>query len=803
MTRWLLALGTVLALGVALWPIHQYRPELGGRDEILAYELSGERGVNSLIPGGVQEIAISSWLVMPERVVHNPYESHAYEVRVRVELASGAPLVDRRFELVSRISGDPRLPVSEGRFAARVAESDEWVTDGRTIRINTSELGGRAGKLRVLAPGSHGGSVLVRLSYAERRSALERALLERTLQPEQRRQVVGNRAALGFSDLPLTAREQALETWERRLTAEGRSGIDFMVRRLLIGNFRAAAEVDAPAVGFGVGRQRPALLNVRGGLELWVEGTLGTTVFLQDEAREPEWQTIGASSRVHFVLASQGPRSIAVWSEPAANLRFWASKGAKGQILGSPGLLERGEQLELVPDYRFQRFWDLDPNQPLRYESEMGQGAFGVVLRGAAADSATEAKADVSVRWEGPKGRILEHSDALELTLPVSGAASAEDITLSDTEARLLLPPQGARAMLLTGSTATAVSVWVQEPFVPGGVLEPAYRDELGSGRVWKSAPFEQRATATLLPDGSLELTRAGRSSSVRVLPRIATEEPAIGDPEERVLRPRGATASRHIYRKALHIGGTPLPEQGWLLFETGQEKSIVVAASESALVPIELSYRTCAAALGERFTVALDGERTFEQPLLSTMGTVILQVAAGQHRLRVDGIGACGSALVQVAPAETGPILKRQSVYQLRRGRDLHVPFVRQHGQLGSIVLMVVSEGEAAHYSIGYEFARGAVRRRTGVFARRITELEGTLVGSTGGQERTSLSQADVSLGEREGKDFLGKEVIRLGDDLAVGEQELVLRSRADLPLWVRAVWVGRVSDESGSQPR
>src|SRR5439155_20421271 len=53
-----------------------------------------------------------------------------------------------------------------------------------------------------------------------------------------RRRLVEMRAALGYYDVDEGRRRDAIDHWMRRIDAAGREGIDYAVRRLLLGTLR-------------------------------------------------------------------------------------------------------------------------------------------------------------------------------------------------------------------------------------------------------------------------------------------------------------------------------------------------------------------------------------------------------------------------------------------------------------------------------------------------------------------------------------------------------------------------------------
>lgn len=796
MTRWLVVLLTVFLLGFALWQVKDYAGDRSAADEILAYELASPQGVTVLITGGTEEVVLTSWLVVPQQEVHNPFDGYAYEVHAELVLPSGEKLVERRFEIGSRVSGDPAEPISVGKFAARLTESDEWVTDGRTTRLNISELGNRAARLRVWTPDVGGRSrVLVRLAYEEPRGRIERAILERTLLPAQRRRVVGNSSALGFEDLPDSARSKALASWGRRLTAEGRAGRDFEARRLLIGDFRAELEDEEAEAGFDIGPSNRAIINLRGKVELSVEGQPGSKIFLQEDDRPPHPQVIGSSARLLFSLRDERPRSAIVWSEEPTRVQFGLPVTSREQLLGRPRTSERAGRVDVIPDYRFQRYWRLSPDEPLRFEVAEEQRVFGVIVRGLSETGASEVPVTVAVKWETEGA--FDEGDQLKAALPVLGFESAQSLAVSEPERTVLLPPKSARSVLLTGSDTTMVSVWVPEPFMPTSVPDPAYLEQLGARRVWRQAPVQQRATATVLPARALSLLKGERGVSVRVQPRIDNLRSSEGDTiEERALQPAGSTTKRRLYKKSWHLAGSAFSQNAWLSVQEGTAVSVVNRASQSRSERIAGVYRTCAEQLGGRWQVIVDGKPILERPVTATAGSFSFDIPPGTHDLRIDGFGSCGTVLVHVEPAVNSAILTRQTVHEVVRGRPMRIPFSRRRGELSTIVLVVVSEGQPVAYSFGYEIDPKGERQRRGVFLRRITDREGKLTGNSGGQERATLWESGAQIGSSAGSDYLGKERIVLGDDLAEGGHELVLRLQSSTPVWIRAIVAGRVSD-------
>ncbi len=798
MIRWLLVFATVFAMGAAMWSIRGYRGDRSAADEILAYELSSPGGVTTLVAGGTKEIVLTSWLVMPPQSKHNPFERYGYELSVQLGVGAGTPLIERRFELTSRISGDPQEPLSSGEFAARLADSDDWVTDGRTTRLNTAELGNRAAKLRVWAPGGAAGRVLVRLSYEEARGDIARAILERTLLPEQRRRMVSKASALGFDDLPATERLRVLATWGRRLTAEGRSGRDFRVQRLLIGDFRAELEDEEEPAGLEVGPGLKAAINFKGPAELDVEGSPGSAVFLEEDATVARSERLGSSGRVRFTLPGQGPRSALIWTENPSRLRFMLGQEARGQLLGKPGVEPRGDRVEVTPDYRFQRFWQLAKDDPIRYDLAEGQDRVGVTVRGLAARDAIEAPIRVTVHWEG--NVETTDSDEVVTALPLSGLASTPTLSVSEPVRFVLLPPPGATAVSFTGSPSSAIAVWTLEPFVSASKTDPAYPEQLGDGREWQDAPSEQRATATLLPTRALGLLKTDRALSVKIQPHIQKAQQSLGPRiVDRVIRPSHPATTRRLYRNSWHAAGTVFPENAWHWLPSDEPRGVRVAGEGPRAGRIPLVYRTCSEQLGELLRVTVDGAVVRERRLRTTSGSLLVQASPGPHELRVLGAGACGTVLVGVAPASSGTVLKAQLVHELTRERPLHLPFTRRPGELTSIILLVTSEETPALYALRFAIDPGRETPRRGVFLQRITEHQGNLQGTTAGQERASLWEAGNPIDPRHPTDFVARSRIALGDDLAEGKHELVLRSASTRPLWVRAVLVGRILQHPG----
>ena len=443
MMRWTLVLLVLCLTGLALVGIRHYRPDASSIDEILAYEITPERGVTALIPGGTRKLFLTSWTVVAPQSEFQRTRAYPYSVQVEVNNEAGQQLLRQRLQSVSRISGDPREPLEKAAFAARMVDVPDWVTDPRTTTLDVSRLEGRPGRIRLRAVAGPHSTVLVRLGFAQPRGALEREIAERTLRHDQRQRLVANRSALGFADLPASARELALTAWGRRITALGRSGIDYVSRRLLLSDYRSAPNDALPqARGLEVGPDQLAALNLRGPVTLRVQAPPGTTLSVQEDVQQPYSAVVGESGQVDLEPQQAGLRSVSIGATARTRVAFsLAGKQASAQA-GEVQPIVRGDRVEVVPDTRVQHTLRLDPHDPVVASLQPGQDLIGVTVRSVQTRAGPGRFGELQVRW---RGQGVDSAPAtLRPTLATSQYDSAEGRPVTNRAVALLRPPPGA-----------------------------------------------------------------------------------------------------------------------------------------------------------------------------------------------------------------------------------------------------------------------------------------------------------------------------------------------------------------------
>ena len=332
MTRWWLALAIVAAFGGLLVASTRTTapgasPAAAPDDELLAYELHPSRALLLKVPGGVDEVALTTWGVVARQGNYDPTTTYPYALKVEHVDPQQRTVGSLTFEPESRVSlRDPQG--IEGR-AAWLADASDWVTDSRTLSVTTSKRLPNGGFLRVEMLGGEVSAVLLRASFRENRSAIELEAHDRSLDLVERRKLMGLRSALGSDDLPPDARASALLSWGRRLDAVGVEGRDFLVRRLLLADFRSALppSVGAP-VGFELGPRHAAAFNLQRPVRIDVVTPAGRdvrvlhggSVVATEDRGDERVTTLDAPSTAPSTLVIQRPMLVGLVRMAR---RFW------------------------------------------------------------------------------------------------------------------------------------------------------------------------------------------------------------------------------------------------------------------------------------------------------------------------------------------------------------------------------------------------------------------------------------------------------------------------------------------------
>ena len=798
MKRWLLVALVVVLSAALLVGVRFYRPASGLTDELLAYEVTPRRTVEAAVPAAVGRVVLTSWLVIPPEATHDASRTYPYALSVQVLDDRGRLITENRFDAASRVSGDPSLPLDRGMFAARLVDSDRWVTDSRSFSLPMEGLSGRRGRIRVRALGATNPRVLVRLAYAQQRTLLERQVLVRTLDVGRRRSIVARRAALGFYDLPGEAQDRILRTWGRRLTARGRSGRDFVARRLLVGDYRAEfPDPHAPGTVL-VGPRHRASVNVQGALDLEVLANRGTVLNVLDGVAagvEPYQVVVGGSRRAVLALEGERPRAINVWTREPTSLRFEVAAGQIGKVLGRGPRVVRGSKIEVGPDVGRHRYYRLGSDRPVVFSVLPGQDRVGLTVR-AAMDLGTQTtRGELRARWRGSSGDAWV---AREVRLDRSVYDTLDQSGVSEPQPFLLRPPPDATGIELAGSEDLLVTVWCSEPGVDESRLAPEYDIPLGEHQVWRHAAHEVQTWAVLRPTNEIELEAEERIAWLVVQTRLDEVIPGRGERfPERALVAHGPTLERQLLVPFWYGAKEGFPEAWWNPLGA-EERALRVASAGSRAHRLQVEYRAADERLGQDLSLVVDGEVAVRRRLFAARGRMSIPVDPGEHQVALQGLGPGGLALVDAAPVDGAEVVRRQRLYHLPPAGRLVLDFEQAPDAMAALLVFLVAEAGPSRYQVSFTIDRGASSAEVGTFLRRLTDFEGELTGTTTGAGRGLLWEAPTPPGAERWPATIGRARIQLGDDLKAGLHRLELRLApgAPGPLWVRAVLVGRYDE-------
>lgn len=791
MIRWLIV-GTVAFLaGLLLYTVRSYTPQFEVSDELLVQEVGPNPAVQFLIPGGTEQLLLSSWCLVPAQAEYTPDKSYDYGILVVVEDVEGHIVLADKLRFSSRISGDPRLPMSEGRFSARLLDGSAWVNDARSNVIDTTRLAGRAGRVRLSTLAGKHDRVLVRVGRPEKRSELEREVLERSLSLSERRSFVSQRSALGFGDLPKEMRGVALAEWGRRLTAVGREGRDYHTRRLLLGGFRSIAEDENDEEpGVMVGPNLTALFNFSGKVSLRVHARPGTRLTVRQGFSDEYSVLVGQSGKLDVALDQEQPRTVGISAATLSELRFTLSADDALRLLGTPPTTVRGMRVTLTPDVRIQYYLALRRGSPVSYSISPAQQMLGLNIR--STTSLGVQRRTVALRWLGRA--IAPRQAMVEVLEPEFGNDTVDQQPISDPQRVLLRVPPGAERLEVTGVPDLAVAAWTREPDVTESVLLPPYAVELPPNQVWRNAPYALRPVTSLRADEHDEHVLNGRL--IRVATQVRIEELLAGAGRrvaERVLESPRPGRARRFFRRGWHASMAAFPDNGWTMLGDTPLRASVPSSGPRAQ-RLEVLYRVAPSALGGQLELR-DGARSlYSQKLSFSTGRFVIAADPGPSELSLSGLGDAGLAFARVAPTRGGVIYQEQKYHELAASEPLALSFERRTGELLSILLFVASDDEPRRFQLTYRFAGAERGLLLGRVVRRLTALEGNLSGET--NERFGYFWDSVQLGQANDRlDYVGRVRIPVGDDLEPGWYELNLTTEQARPgsLWVRAVIAGR----------
>lgn len=824
MTRWtmvlIVALLPLATLGWLWWRLRA-SPASEPSDEILAYQLSQDlRSVTLRVPGGIDEILITTWAIEPPgaRLLLERRDA-TQRFPYSFDLVALDPKGERRFE--QHVDADSRVSTadgaaSDGDYTVRLADSDAPVTDGRTQSIPLAGALPQGGTLRLETTLAPGAVLLMRAAYREPRGALEEDSYELGLSDHDRRRLVEGRTALGFEDLMPATRKRALSMWGRRLDAVGREGVDYSVRRLLFGDLRTtAAPVAGAQGGFDVGPRHFAAFNFVGPVHLEVRAAPATDLRAGSGVLAPVPLHVPESGTASLDDPVEGAHTLVIEGVNApdvhAHLLVRGAAEPRVQIGDRLAVLRGPEVSEIEPDVRRFRFFRLDLDKPVVTHPAREQTRLRIVVRAAVSADADPVSGSLVARWNQ---NSTSREATIQVLLPTSkferwrGAGDA-----TDARSATLSFPAGTSAIEIVGSPWLAVSLFAEDPDTPADLLALPYHVPLPEDRTWRNAPYDLRHWVSIRPANADDLEAAGRGWDLTAQVRIEPVGPRGGgggagpEPPERLLLPVGDVLARHFMESAVEPSGPTFPLDAWTGVGVGpsHSTSVDVETSGPRARRLTVMYLAGEGQLGGAAKVTVDGQLLATRPLMVTSGTVELPVAPGKHDVSVDGLGEGGAAFVDARPPAGAKILRRRVLFEITPEHDLRFRFSQPPGRTLTVVILAATDsGEMPMFR--YSVDGGDPKLQVGSFFHVSTLPSGMLdvantdlrgffweaFESAGAVGAKPAASTEPSLVVRKAK-------LRLGDDLAGPTREV--RLHCVLPTgraWVRAVLVG----EAPGQP-
>lgn len=801
MIRWLIAAALIVIAVIALWPVAgQEGPSTapGAPRDILGYELDPARPLEIEVPAPIDALYISTWAVLDDPACE-PVDRYAYGIVASFIDENGHDVGVRDFDLVSRRECD-------GEPNTRLADSPDPVADHRTLVLRTADILPRGGRMRLFARLGLTKAVIAMIEARYRRDPYAERARELAFNLQDRKRIAGRITSLGFADLPSSARSEIAGAWSRRVDASGIDGRDYFLRRLMIRDFTTPLPAaESPPVGFPIGARHFAAYNLLGALDVELAGPAGTKVKVRDPRGAGADVLLGPEGSARVKLAD-GPLRTVVLEGDGADVHVQTIVGSLPDALRQIGDVKRrpvpGDRVELVPDLRLVKHAMLDPVRPVIAHVTEGS-VLRVELRGALAeqDPAEEMTIPIQVAWgSGPDQRIAQ-----EIKLPRSRFERWGDGTDATDRVKLLLRPAASDgAALITGGPAGRVVLKVFDPRVQDLLTLP-YRVELQPEEIWRYPPFDLRQWVPVLPENHEELREDGRWFELREQVRI--EKPGAGEGAtsaraqrpERVLLPENNPVRRRFFAKTTLLTGDEKPGEVWTAL-TSAPRRVIIPSEGPAARHASLLFRAGASALGSVWNLR-EGDAIIGSAKMSlTSGTHDVLLDPGPHALRLDG-PSDALFFVDAAPEGGGEIVRERTVFELTKAAPIDLRFPQRADQPLTVVLFVVTEGEAAPWSIRYRIDRGKPEALVGRFFHTLTVPSGALASDGSGATRGWLwesPKAGVTP-----RDAMTKVKIPIGDDLVPGRRTVHLElAEARGPVWIAAVLYGQAPDATSARP-
>jgi hypothetical protein len=767
-----LLLGSAGALnGVLRDPLRRAEHTEHPTDELLAYDLTPPGSVLIGLLPKATELSLSSWCVVG---VALPDQRFVYGIDVEWIGAQGRVLGRSELSSESRVSGDIEAR-DASQWAARLAYSNDVVTDSRTLRLLIPELAGeRPQAVRLAAHAGPLQRVLVRTTFPEARGPLEVEATLQSLTPAERAELDRDRTSLPFDELSPAFRSAALSHWQRRLDAAGMAGRDYQVTRLLIGSGRAPAGLRLAQRAPQLVRQSRALgYNVFGAVEVELSAPTGAALSWTDGSKTTSELTVmGNDERLSILIGQSGVTSTLVLrsAEPSdVPVRVTIRREDAAAAIGGAEPIG-ADRRELVPYWLRSSYYRLDPEQPVVVEIAPGQNLLGVTLRAYAA----RPRGTLEVRLGTATTRSLVELPASEFE------RWSDEETATEARELFLQVPAGVTRVELRGDAALYAAPFTYDPEILEDRLAGPFQRPLAPGHRWHAADCDVRHRVSTKSLEHERLLLEGRTLELHAQARVVEPPPRTPLPETALL-PRGTDhVRRHLVLPLLRTEGRPPRENVWVTLDRPRRVSIASAGARAGQA--RLRYRILPEHLGQTLALTVDGNpRLSEQPI-TTAADVDVTVPPGEHVFALQGLGAGDAALLQVAAAPREPLLRQRIVYRLQPAQSLEFRIDKQAEAARLIVFAYAERPTDVTLSYSLEGKLSAD------LAASHTVLSGRLAGPASALQGAWFWESTEPHQLAEFRDG-----VTLGADLERGVVRVKLKNETRTRLWLTLVLVGQ----------
>lgn len=739
-------------------------------DELLAYDLSppGSVAVN-LLPKA-REISLSSWCIVG---VSLPDQRFVYGIDAEWLGAGGKLLGRSELAFESRVSGDAAAR-DASEWAARLAYSNDAVTDSRTLRVLIPELGGeRPSSLRLRARKGALRRVLVRTTYPEERGELELEAVERSLTPLDREDLDRDRTSLPFDELPRSFRVAALAHWQRRLDASGVEGTDYAVERLLIGRGRAPA-------GLRMAQRAPQLVragralafNLFGSAEIELSAATGAVLSWSDgQQATPLLTVLGNEQQQRIIVGRPGLTSTLVLRSPEAidvPVRVTLRREDASAVIGDAQPVG-SDRLEIAPAWLRSPYYRLDADQPAVVQMAPGQTLLGVTVR---------AYADRPRGWlEATLGTASTRSEIA--LLPSEFERWADGESASEERELFLQVPKGVTQVELRGDAALYVTPFTYDPEIEEDRLAGPFQRPVPLGWEWRYADCDIRRRVSLHALDHERWITEGRTLELRSQARVVEPPPRPPQPEVS-LTPRGSELRRHLVLPLVRTPGRAPRETAWITLD--RERRGQVASAGVNAGKVRLRYRLAPEQLGQTLSLWVDGALALAEQPVTTAADVDLPLPPGEHRFDLRGLPDGAAALLELAAAPREPLVRQRIVYRLQPGQTLEYRLEKQ-AESARLISFAYAE-RPAEVALSFSVLAQLHQQFASSHSQLTGRLEGSALPTAGAWFWETTEPGQVS-------EF--RDGITLGADLVSGPVVVKLKNESRGRLWLALVLVGQ----------